>query len=62
MPTLKLQNLNNFFIKESALKDGVHNQLSLLEKKLWFLKNSMEVPTNKRSTFLLLSKNFEVNQ
>ena len=47
MPALKLQNLNDFFIKESALKDRVHNQLvSFLERELWFLKNAMEVRTN----------------
>ena len=32
------------------------------ERKSWVLRKGMEVPTNKWSTFLLLSKNFEVNQ
>ena len=33
IPILKLQNLINFFIKESALKGRVHNQLGLVSKK-----------------------------
>ena len=33
IPILKLQNLINFFIKESALKGRVHNQLSLVSQK-----------------------------
>ena len=33
IPTQKLQNIINFFIKESALKGRVHNQLGLVSKK-----------------------------